>query len=101
MNYDYMLLVQHTDKRSNLTIPYKFYDYLNINKPMFGILNNQELEKIFKKNNYHYSNASNIFSIRNSLIKIYNEKKLNNILISRKLFKLDFQNQLTKLFKDA
>jgi hypothetical protein len=101
MNYDYMLLVQHTDKRSNLTIPYKFYDYLNINKPMFGILNNQELEKIFKKNNYHHSNASNIFSIRNSLIKIYNEKKLNNILISRKLFKLDFQNQLTKLFKDA
>jgi hypothetical protein len=68
---------------------------------MFGILNNQELEKIFKKNNYHHSNASNIFSIRNSLIKIYNEKKLNNILISRKLFKLDFQNQLTKLFKDA
>jgi hypothetical protein len=38
-----LLLIQHTDTRSLETIPYKTYDYLNLNLPILGILNNPEL----------------------------------------------------------
>ena len=50
LKYDFLILVQHTDERSKTTIPFKFYDYLNLNKLVIGIINSNELIKIFKKN---------------------------------------------------
>jgi hypothetical protein len=38
-----LLLVQHADSRSEETIPYKTYDYLNLGIPILGLINNQEL----------------------------------------------------------
>ena len=43
---DCLLLVQHSDSRSEETIPYKTYDYLNLGLPILGLINNQELEQI-------------------------------------------------------
>lgn len=43
---DILLLVQHTDSRSEETIPYKTYDYLNLNLPIFALVNNPELEAL-------------------------------------------------------
>ena len=45
-NADILILAQHSDERSKETIPYKTYDYLNLKKPIFGILNNDELSKL-------------------------------------------------------
>ena len=41
-----LLLVQHTDDRSETTIPYKTYDYLNLGMPILGLLRNPELEQL-------------------------------------------------------
>lgn len=43
---DFLLLVQHTDDRSETTIPYKTYDYLNLGMPVLGLLRNAELESL-------------------------------------------------------
>ena len=48
---DYLLLIQHTDERSRETIPYKFYDYLNLGLPIFALVNNPELALLVKKFN--------------------------------------------------
>jgi hypothetical protein len=45
---DYLLLVQHSDSRSEETIPYKTYDYLNLGAPIFGVINNPELAELLK-----------------------------------------------------
>lgn len=45
---DYLLLVQHSDSRSEETIPYKTYDYLNLGLPIFGVINNPELAELLK-----------------------------------------------------
>ena len=45
---DYLLLVQHSDSRSEETIPYKTYDYLNLGAPIFGLINNPELAEILR-----------------------------------------------------
>ncbi len=43
---DFLLLVQHSDSRSEETIPYKTYDYLNLGMPVVGIINNPELRTL-------------------------------------------------------
>jgi hypothetical protein len=43
---DFLLLVQHSDSRSQETIPYKTYDYLNLGMPVIGIVDNPELRSL-------------------------------------------------------
>jgi len=45
---DCLLLVQHNDTRSLETIPYKFYDYLNLGLTIFGVVNSEELKELIK-----------------------------------------------------
>jgi hypothetical protein len=46
---DFLLLVQHSDSRSEETIPYKTYDYMNLQIPIFGLTNNIELDELIYK----------------------------------------------------
>lgn len=43
---DVSLLIQHSDDRSNVTIPYKTYDYLNLRNHILALLNSNELTKL-------------------------------------------------------
>ena len=43
---DFLLLIQHSDSRSEQTIPFKFYDYLMLGLPIIGLTNNSELENL-------------------------------------------------------
>lgn len=45
---DFLLLVQHSDSRSQETIPFKIYDYLNLALPVFGIVGNSEINDLLK-----------------------------------------------------
>jgi hypothetical protein len=45
-SYDIMLLIQNKDERSQVTIPYKTYDYLNLNNKVLGLLNSSELTQL-------------------------------------------------------
>ena len=48
------LLIQHNDNRSNVTIPYKTYDYLNIENHILALLNSDELTKLIT----HYGHTA-------------------------------------------
>jgi len=62
-----LLLIQHADNRSIETIPYKTYDYLNLRMPIFGIINNKELEEILTPLGHYVANALDISSIKNQI----------------------------------
>lgn len=45
-NADFLLLVQHDDDRSAETIPYKLYDYMNLNIPIVMLIKNPEIREL-------------------------------------------------------
>ena len=51
---DISLLIQHSDDRSNVTIPYKTYDYLNLKNHTLALLNSDELTKLI----IHYGHTA-------------------------------------------
>ena len=79
-NSSFLILVQHTDKRSQETIPYKFYDYMNLAKPIIGLLNNPELNKMINDYGGITSKSYDLISIKLALkksIKLFYESKLS------------------------
>lgn len=43
---NFLLLVQHDDNRSAETIPYKLYDYMNLNIPIIMLIKNPEIREL-------------------------------------------------------
>jgi len=71
---DMLLLIQHSDARSIETIPYKTYDYFNLNMPIFGIINNPELETILNSLGHYSANATSVDSIKIQIATILTSK---------------------------
>jgi hypothetical protein len=46
---DGLLLIQHNDSRSDETVPFKIYDYLNSMSPIFALIRNPELEHLLEQ----------------------------------------------------
>lgn len=65
---DYLVIVQHTDDRSLDTIPYKTYDYLNLGKPIFGLVRNAELKKIIEEHGGIAVDPSDVSEIEQKLV---------------------------------
>lgn len=98
---DFLLLIQHSDTRSKETIPYKLYDYLNLNKPIFCIIDNDEIIEIINKNQPNtmklYSNINDESSIRIALISaLQMNKTMKNQSI--KLKGLNFNEGFSSIF---
>jgi hypothetical protein len=55
------LLIQNNDDRSQVTIPYKTYDYLNLQTPLIALLNSSELTNLIKS---HGGNAFNLNDVK-------------------------------------
>lgn len=68
--YDLLLLIQHTDDRSLLTIPYKTWDYLNLKIPILALTNNPELDRILQNHGHVTAKNSDVNSIELALKKI-------------------------------
>lgn len=62
-----LMLVQHADERSRETIPYKTYDYLNLGLPVFGLLNNDELQALLESCGRHAAQADDLEAIKRTL----------------------------------
>ena len=95
-NTTFLLLVQHTDDRSKETIPYKFYDYMNLGKPIFGLLNNSELNNMINDYGGITSKSYDLISIKLALkksIKLFNESKFSESNLDNKF---DIKAQLIK-----
>ena len=73
MDSDILLLVQHTDDRSALTIPFKVYDYLNTENLILGLTyKNQEIDEILSRFGHLYCPADSVSDIKKTLNKIFN-----------------------------
>lgn len=68
--FDMSLLIQHSDERSNATIPYKTYDYLNISNPIIALTNNEELSSLLIRLGHYSANVNNVDQIAELLLKI-------------------------------
>ena len=62
-----LMLVQHTDERSRETIPYKTYDYLNLELPVIGLLNNDELRVLIESCGGHAAQGDDVEAIKRAL----------------------------------
>lgn len=49
VNVDGLVLLQHDDSRSDETVPFKIYDYINSQTPIFAVIRNSELEALLKR----------------------------------------------------
>jgi hypothetical protein len=65
---DFLLLVQHTDSRSEETIPYKTYDYLNLGVPIFALTNNLELNELVTQSGGFVASSKSVLEIKKALI---------------------------------
>ena len=81
---DILLLVQHTDSRSKLTIPFKVYDYMNSNKLILGLIyKNEEIKDLLENHGHLAAQADDIVTVEeklNSSLQIIenNEKSVLN-----------------------
>ena len=73
LDSDVLLLVQHTDDRSILTIPFKIYDYLNTENLILGLTyKNHEIDEILSKFGHLHCPADSVSDIKKILNKIFN-----------------------------
>jgi hypothetical protein len=93
---DVLILVQNTDDRSIVTIPFKTYDYLNSGKIIFGIIyKNDELREMLENHGHISCQADNIEDISNKLeyiidnhLEISKNIKKSNITPSQAVHKM-------------
>jgi len=95
---DYLLLVQHSDSRSEETIPYKTYDYLNLRIPILGLLNNAELVQLLEGRGFSAS-ATDLQVTKAELKRLVQRVKSGKIDKPTLVSPIDFQNQLKKLLQ--
>lgn len=97
VNANFLLLVQHKDTRSEETIPYKTYDYLNLGVPIFGLTRNEELEEMIKDEGGFFADNSDFLSIKKEL-----ERALSSALSSRSpsrtMQRFNITTQFSKIF---
>jgi hypothetical protein len=93
-----LIIIQHTDQRSQETIPYKVYDYLNLNIPILGIINNDELKDILLENGSIAADNNSIGSIKSSLKLLVRSIDSNTIVrFNSKSF--DISEQFNLIFE--
>jgi hypothetical protein len=95
---DYLVLVQHTDDRSLDTIPYKTYDYLNLGKPIFGLVKNPELKKIIENHGGIVADPLDVDEIKEALMQALEKVRLEPATLIGS--KINFHSQLESLIKD-
>jgi hypothetical protein len=62
------LLIQHSDSRSNFTIPYKTWDYLNTGMPIFSLINSLELNRLLDAHGQIAANIKSDIDIKNKFL---------------------------------
>jgi hypothetical protein len=99
LDSDALLLIQHSDSRSNETIPYKTFDYLNLKKPIIGIINNPELKVLLNADSNYLANASSVESIQETLKRFLSEFDLKRERSATFVNDLDINKQFARIFE--
>lgn len=90
---DVNLIVQHTDPRSTTTIPYKTYDYFNLNRQILGLTNNKELSNMLVNYGYQAANITQVDEIAETVLKLVR----NEFKFTSSTKKLHISQQVTEL----
>ena len=93
----FLLLVQHTDGRSAETIPYKTYDYFNVGRPVFAIINNSELESLIRERGGYVADSKSVNSIKETMKLMINDMVNGNSIGNSKSQEIDIRIQFAKL----
>ncbi|MCT7581814.1 hypothetical protein [Aliarcobacter butzleri] len=85
-SFDISLLVQHTDSRSEATIPYKTYDYINIGNPILALTNSDELSGLLRENGHISVDVNDVNIIKETLVNLISnyqniKKEINPLAI--------------------
>lgn len=94
-----LLLIQHTDERSRETIPYKTYDYLNLELPVFGLLNNDELKALIESCGGHAAQADNVEAIKRTLRVCLSDLAANRTVQDEPPRSLDITRQFLQVLE--
>lgn len=79
----FLLLVQHDDDRSAETIPYKLYDYMNLNKPIIMLIKNREIRELCSGYADFIADCGNEHEIRSAIeatLQIIRTKGYDNLI---------------------
>jgi len=95
MDYDLLLLIQHIDNRSKLTIPYKTWDYLNLQKPILALLNNNELKDFLDLLGHYTCDVNNVDTIMDAILRFIDDFKNDRIHIKQNPY--DISKQVMEL----
>lgn len=74
---DVSLLIQNSDERSKVTIPYKTYDYLNLGNKVLALLNSDELTDLLKSCGHIAVPLTDVSGIASHLIEILKYSSTN------------------------
>ena len=96
---DALLLMQHADSRSNETIPYKTFDYLNLRKPIIGVINNPELKVLLDSDSNYLADASSVASIQETLKRFLKEIDLKREGSTTLENDFDINKQFARIFE--
>ncbi len=99
---DFLLLVQHSDSRSEETIPYKTYDYLNLGVPIFGLTNNPELDELISKSGGFVGSSTDLdktlAGLREALLS-FGGSLGGRVLQEKRSLNFDIARQFAKVFE--
>jgi len=88
------LLVQHDDDRSQTTIPYKTYDYMNIGNPILGLTNSTELSNLLKMSGHLAVDIHNIGGIKKILLNLITDYHSYQVAAQQSSINIDEQVNL-------
>lgn len=70
------ILIQNGDERSQVTIPYKTYDYLNLGNKILGLLNSDELTNLLERHGHSAAPVGDVKQITEKLEHILEKTDL-------------------------
>lgn len=82
---NYLLLIQHNDERSSETIPYKLYDYMNLNIPIILLAKNPEIKYLCEPYSSLFADCGDVGEIKKAIysaVTLYKTSQYENVLLS-------------------
>ena len=90
---------QNNDDRSALLSPYKTYDYINLRKPILGLLRNPELHQLLNTSSNYLADCGSISDIKSSLKKLYIDYSYSPTFIKPSQYIIDSSDQTSKFLQ--
>jgi len=95
----FLLLVQHDDERSSETIPYKLYDYMNLNIPIILLSKNPEIRDLCPNFSTLFADCGDVNEIKLAIIAavdLYNTNRYEILRFDKK-HHLNINKQVSRI----